>query len=37
MTVIIDPALREKRKADQLKRLKKKGWKPPKGKANASH
>lgn len=25
------PAERKKRKADQLARLKKKGWKPPKG------
>lgn len=30
------PAMRKKRKAAQLARLKKKGWKPPKGKANAS-
>ena len=38
MTVITDPAERKARKAEQLKRLKKKGWTPPaKGKANASH
>jgi len=39
MPTITDPKERLARKDNQLKRLAKKGWKPPKakGKSNASH